>query len=77
MRACNTNYLIYPSQTGSDFWLSCTAMEHSRMRGNGLKMEQGKFRLDIRNSFFSERVVMHWHRLLRAVLELPSLEVFK
>ena len=31
-------------------------------------------RLDLRKSFFSERVVMHWHR---KVEESPSLEVFK
>ena len=58
---------------GRDFFIrACSA----RTRGNGFKLEEGRFSLDIRKKLFPVRVVRHWNSLPREFVDVPSLEAF-
>ncbi|KFQ75626.1 hypothetical protein N335_03483, partial [Phaethon lepturus] len=48
-----------------------------RTRANGFKLKEGRFQLDLRKKFVTLRVVKHWPRLPRAVVDAPSLETFQ
>jgi len=46
------------------------------MKGNGLKLQEGRFRFGFRRKLFTEIVVRCRDRLPREVVDVPSLELF-
>uniref|UniRef100_A0A493TB79 Reverse transcriptase domain-containing protein n=1 Tax=Anas platyrhynchos platyrhynchos TaxID=8840 RepID=A0A493TB79_ANAPP len=68
------NFLARGSGEAGDLFSVNTSDKTHR---KGVKLRQGKFRLDIRKRFFTERVVAHWNRLPRDIVTAPSLSEFK
>ena len=53
-------------------------VDNSRTRGNGLKLKEGRLRLDVRGKLLTERVGRCWNSCPeRLWMPHPSLEVFK
>jgi len=48
-----------------------------KLREGSFRLREGRFRLDIRKKIFTMRVVKHWNRLPREVVEATSLETLK
>jgi len=64
-------YLEGPARAGEGLFIrECS----DRTRGNGLQLQEGRFRLDIRKKFFTVRVVRPWPRLPREAVTAPSLQ---
>lgn len=55
------------SQDGDQLF---TWADSNNTKGNGLKLEEGRFQLDVRDNFFIQIVVRYWRRLLEEVADV-------
>ena len=48
-----------------------------RRKGNGFKLKEGRFRLDMRKKKYMIKIVRHWSKLPRELVDALSLQIFK
>lgn len=68
-------YLKRPCRKAGEVLL--TRAHSDRTRENGCKIKEGRFRLAIREKFFTVRMVLYWNKLFREAVDAPSLEMVK
>ena len=54
-----------------------TWVDSDRTRGTGFKMRRGRFGLDMRRKFLTQKVVTHRNNLPREAVDAPSMEALK
>ena len=54
-----------------------TRVYSDRQVGNGFKLKEGRFKLNVRGKFFTETVMRCWNKLPSNAVDVSSLEVFK
>ena len=67
LKGCHT-------EEGQDLF---SILPECRTRNNGLKLQEARFRLDIRKNFLTVRAVRQCNQLPREVVASPTLEAFK
>lgn len=50
---------------------------YTRSRGNGLKLQESRFRIDIKKNIFTMRVAKHQNKLPRKVVNASFLATFE
>ena len=52
-------------------------LKHTGTRGHSQKIDKQRFRLDMRGSFFSQRIVADWNSFPETVIMSDSMNCFK